>query len=114
MKKKMILIVLVAVSLTAWSQPNRGQRPEPPSLEERLEKAQEQLTLTDEQLAEWRVIFEKYDDHIQEARQNRDRLAGESLRASLDQELMATLDEEQQEKFKAMQKQRTKRKRRRG
>ena len=83
-------------------------------LEERLEKAQEQLTLSEDQVADWKTIFEKYDDKIQEARQNRDRTSGESLRDSMNEELMATLNEEQQEKFEKMQKNRPERGRRRG
>ncbi|MDW3192349.1 MAG: hypothetical protein R8G66_08290 [Cytophagales bacterium] len=114
MKKIGIIVLLLVVTCTAWSQQKRGQRPEPPSIEERLEQAKEQLTLTDDQVVEWKTIFEKYDDKIQEARQNRDRKTGESLRNTLNEELMATLDEAQQEKFKELQKNRPERGRRRG
>ena len=114
MKKTLIVLMLLAVTFTAWSQQRRGQRPEPPSIEERLEQAKEQLTLTDDQVSDWKEIFEKYDDQMQEARENRDREAGETLRKSLNEELMATLDEAQQEKFQEMQKNRSGRGRRRG
>ncbi len=113
MKKIMFLMLLLLAATTSWSQGNR-QRPEPPSIEERLDQAREQLTLTEDQLTEWKAIFEKYDDQIQKARENRDRESGESLRAALNEELMATLNEDQQEKFKTMQKNRPQRGRRRG
>lgn len=114
MKKSIIMLVLLTITFTAWSQQGRGQRPEPPSLEERLEKATEQLTLTDDQVADWKSIFEKYDDQLQEARDNRDRKTGESLRTALNEELMATLNEDQQTKFEKMQKNREGQGRRRG
>ena len=85
MKKFGIILILLAVTFTAWSQPGRGQRADPPSLEERLEKAQEQLTLSEDQVADWKTIFEKYDDKIQEAWQNRDRTSEESLRDSMNE-----------------------------
>lgn len=114
MKRIGIILLLLTVTTVAWSQQRRGQRPEPPSIEERIEQAKEQLALTDDQVADWKAIFEKYDDKIQKARENRDRATGENLRNSLNEELMATLDEEQQEKFKEMQKNRPGRGRRRG
>lgn len=113
MKKVIFLMLFLSFSTVSWSQ-GRGQRTEPPSLEERLEQAKEQLALTEDQVSDWRTIFEKYDDQFQEARQNRDRTSGESLRTALNEELMATLNEEQQEKFKEMQKNRSQRGRRRG
>lgn len=113
MKRTLFIVLLLTCSATAWAQ-GRGQRPEPPSIEERLDQAKEQLTLTEEQLSEWKIIFEKYDDQIQEARENRDRESGETLRTALNEELLATLNEEQQAKFKEMQKNRSRRGRRRG
>lgn len=114
MKKTLIILMLLAVTFSAWSQQRRGQQPEPPSMEERLEQAKEQLTLSDDQVNDWKEIFEKYDDQIQTARENRDRTEGESLRKSMNEELMATLDEEQQKKFEELQKNRPQRGRRRG
>lgn len=114
MKKTMIMLVLLAITCTTRAQQGRGQRPEPPSVEERLEQATEQLTLTDDQVQDWKSIFEKYDDQLQEARDNRDRKTGESLRTSLNEELMATLNEDQQAKFEKMQKNRQGQGRKRG
>lgn len=110
MKKTWMILMLLGVTFTAWSQQNnRGQRPEPLSIEERLKQAKEELTLTDDQVADWKTIFEKYDDKIQKAQQSRDREAGETLHNALNEELMATLDETQQKKFKESQKNRRQR-----
>lgn len=114
MRHTLILLVLMTFTFSAWSQPVRGQRPSPPSIEERIEKAKEELDLSDDQAAAWKTIFDKYDDQIQEARQNQDRKAGESIRKNMNDELLATLTEEQQEAFKKWQDNRPQRNRRGG
>ncbi len=114
MKKAFMILILLSTVFSAWSKGGRGQRPTPPTIEERIEKAKEELTLSEDQAAEWQVIFEKYEDQIQEARQNQDRKAGESLRNTVNKELLATLDEGQQIAFEKMQKNRPGRGRKRG
>ena len=110
MKKTLILAMMLTLTTLAWAQRGqRGQRPEPPSVEERIEKAQEELSLTDAQVTEWKAIFEKYDESLAEARQNRDRELGEQTRTAMETALKATLTEDQQEKFDKMQKNRQRR-----
>lgn len=107
MKKTWILVMMLTLSAAAFAQ--RGQRAEPPSAEERIEKATEALALSDEQVQEWQTIFEKYDGEMKAAREKKDRGLIETTREAMETELKATLSEEQTAKFEEMTKPRRRR-----
>lgn len=105
----MILFFTALLSYANAQSGQRGRRSEPPSITERLERAQKDLSLSDDQLAQWKSIFEKYDGQIQAAREDRDREKGRELMGQMEAELKATLNSDQAEKFTAMQEERKKR-----
>ena len=91
--KKLLVITLLAtslVSLQAMAAPNGT----PPSPEQRTEQLQNELGLTDAQVAQIQTI------------QQAERTQMDSLRSSFDQQITAILTAEQAEQFKAMQQQR--------
>ena len=97
--KKLILILCMAVTgMTAYAQ--RGNRP--PSPEQVISRATEQLNLTPDQVAQWEAIHEKYKDQMQNARQDRGTRA--ALKAEIEEEIQAILTQEQQVKFAEMKK----------
>lgn len=100
MKKISIAIVfaIVSMSTVAMAQEQKGQRPAPPSAEEMIKKATEELSLSDEQVAQWTAIHKKYDASIKE------RAKAEKNLQAMGKELEATLNEAQQEKFEKMRK----------
>lgn len=92
MKKMILILALVSIGTLGFSQGRGKDRPEPPSAEEMIAKATKELSLTDQQVNEWKAIHEKYEDDMKE----------ESTRREMGKELEATLTEEQLKKFKEM------------
>ena len=100
-----MILSLTAITFAIQAQPGqRGQRDKMPSIEERVDRAKEKLSLSDEQAEQWTAIFEKYDEQLNEARKNRDRDEGQKLRTALNEELSEVLSDDQKEKFAEMQK----------
>ncbi|MEO1654872.1 MAG: hypothetical protein AAFU64_15095, partial [Bacteroidota bacterium] len=107
MKKLIMLLCLGFIVFQSQAQPEqRGRRPEPPSIAERVEKAEKDLNLSEDQVTQWTAIFKKYDEQMKTARENRDREKGQELMEKMTAELKATLNEEQATKFAAMQEKR--------
>ncbi|WP_339716275.1 hypothetical protein [Cyclobacterium amurskyense] len=93
MKKILIMIAMVALTSLSYAQGQRGQRPEPPSVEEMIKMATKELSLSKEQVSEWEVIHEKYADAL------KDRSSAQETRKKMEEELEATLTENQLEKY---------------
>jgi len=95
MKKLGLILGLVMMSTFTFAQQGqRPDRPEPPSMEERISKAKTELNLTDEQVVKWEEIHAKYEPAM------KDRTKAESIKKQMGEELKATLTEEQLTKFK--------------
>ncbi len=105
MKRLMMMVMLVGLVYASHAQ-RRPQRPE--SIEKRIERAKEELSLSDDQVESWKAVHEKYEADLKAAREARDREKGEATRKKIDEELRAILTEEQQEKFEEMKKKRRK------
>ncbi len=78
-----------------------------PSIDQQLEKLQEQLTLTTEQSNQIKVILDSNRNQMEELRQESGRNSATrekmmDLRNELNNQIMAMLDEEQQQKFQEM------------
>ncbi|AKP53524.1 hypothetical protein CA2015_4172 [Cyclobacterium amurskyense] len=84
---------MVALTSLSYAQGQRGQRPEPPSVEEMIKMATKELSLSKEQVSEWEVIHEKYADAL------KDRSSAQETRKKMEEELEATLTENQLEKY---------------
>tara|TARA_R110002124_G_scaffold57700_6_gene161403 strand:- start:1617 stop:1931 length:315 start_codon:yes stop_codon:yes gene_type:complete len=87
------MIAMVALTSLSYAQGQRGQRPEPPSVEEMIKMATKELSLSKEQVSEWEVIHEKYADAL------KDRSSAQESRKKMEEELEATLTENQLEKY---------------
>ena len=94
MKKFAVIIGLISLSTFGYAQGQRPDRPQPPSIEERISKAKTELNLTDEQVVQWKEIHSRYESAM------KDRSDGEAAREEMTAELKATLTEEQLTKFK--------------
>ena len=106
MKRLMMMLLMFGIVFASLAQQGgRGKRE--PNKEERIERAKTELSLSDEQVTQWKEIHEKYESEMKEARENR-----EELRNKIEQELKAILTEEQQAKFEEMKKKRPKRRQR--
>ena len=54
MKKLVMILSLTAITFAIQAQPGqRGQRDKMPSIEERVDRAKEKLSLSDEQAEQW-------------------------------------------------------------
>jgi hypothetical protein len=95
MKKLGLILGLVMMSAFTFAQQGqRPERPQPPSMEERIAKAKTDLSLTDEQVVKWEEIHAKYEPSM------KDKANAETARKQMTEELKATLTEEQLTKFK--------------
>lgn len=99
MKTVLMIICLLSITTVTFaqgqrSQGQRSQRQAPPSAEEMIKRATEQLSLTDAQVVQWEEIHAKYEDAMA------DRSKAQSIRTEMEKELEATLTEEQLELFK--------------
>lgn len=91
----MIAIVMSLATIT-FAQRSDQQRQGPPSAEEIISRATEELSLSDEQVKQWEEIHENYGPP------SGDRSKDQETRQEMMAELEATLTEEQLEKFKEM------------
>ncbi|MEM8894442.1 MAG: Spy/CpxP family protein refolding chaperone [Bacteroidota bacterium] len=107
--KRLILILCIAVTGVA-AHAQRGDRP--PSPEQMIARATEELDLTQDQVSQWEAIHEKYGEQMKSARQDREQR--KALREEIEVEINAILNNEQQVKFAEMKKNRPKRGRRGG
>ena len=105
MKKLVMIISMFCLSTIAFAQGQgqrpaggQGQRPEPPTTEEMIKTATKELNLSTEQVVEWTAIHEKYEDSL------KDRKTAQESRKKMDEELNATLTEDQQAKYAKMKK----------
>jgi coenzyme F420-reducing hydrogenase alpha subunit len=97
MKKLIFLSAALVVASLSWAQgQGGGQRPTPPSSEEMIKKATEELSLTDEQVQQWTEIHKNYEADM------KDRSKAQATRQKMEKELEATLTDKQLEKFKKM------------
>ncbi|WP_462248745.1 hypothetical protein [Ekhidna sp.] len=96
MKKTVMILGLVLCVHFANAQSQRPQRGERPSPEKMIERATKELSLTAEQVEEWKAIHKKYSEEM------KDRSKAEETRKKMGAELEKTLTEEQLEKFKKM------------
>lgn len=96
MKKTAMILGMVLVTTFANAQDQRPQRGERPTPEQMIEKATEELSLTEEQVKQWKEIHAKYEESM------KDRSTAHETRKKMGEELEATLTEEQLEKFKEM------------
>ncbi len=103
MKKLILILCLSFIGLAANAQRGGGRS----SPEQMIARATEQLDLTEAQVTQWEAIHEKYGDQMREARQNREE--AEALRQKIEEEINATLNEEQQIKFAEMKESRPRR-----
>ena len=100
-------MLIAAVTLLGISSAVYAQRPGHP--EERFERMKSHLALTESQAAEIKAIMGTNRRRMQEARADgnvteEERRAVRQLRASSEREILALLNDEQKEKFKAMKK----------
>lgn len=93
MKKLVVIVGLICLSSVAFAQGQRPNRSEPPSIEEHISKAKTALNLSDEQVIEWKEIHSKYETDLKE------KATAEIARKDMDEELKATLNDEQLKKF---------------
>lgn len=101
MKKLVLLSALMIVGSLCFAQPpQRGGKG--PSPEEMIKKVTEELSLTDEQVAQWKAIHEKYEESM------KDESKREETMKTMNEEFEAILTEEQLEKFTEMREKRGK------
>ncbi|MEM9326416.1 MAG: hypothetical protein AAGA85_12190 [Bacteroidota bacterium] len=91
-----ILFAIAMVTVTFAQRAEPGQRQTPPSPQEMLERATEELVLTTDQVKQWQDIHEKYRDDLRETDNRR-----ETMR-KMGKELEAILSEEQRTAFTEM------------
>ncbi len=108
--KRLLILTLFVVGITGMALA-QGQR-RPPSIDERVERATEQLNLTEDQAEQWRTINVKYEEDLKSARENRDREKAKETIQKMDTELTAILDDEQKVKFEELKKERRQRRKR--
>lgn len=89
--RMMAMIGLMTMVSVACAQQDRQR---PPSPEQMLEKMTEELTLSEEQVASWQAIHEKYGDEMKSN--------GREIRPKLEADIKEILTDEQWEKFQEM------------
>ena len=92
MKKTAMILGMVLITTFVNAQGQRPQRGERPTPEQMIEKATEELNLTEEQVKQWKEIHKKFEDSKKD----------HETRKQMGAELEATLTEEQLEKFREM------------
>ena len=107
-KVTMTMLLMAFIAFASQAQPGQRRPGKTMSIEDRVEKARTDLELSDQQVEQWTEVLEKYDEEIQTARKDRDREQVMAIREKMGSELQAILDEEQNEKFEAMQENRKK------
>ncbi len=101
--KNLLAVLTLTASLSMSYGQKQGNRPSPPSIEERVEKATSNLNLSEEQAAKWTEIMKFYEPEMKKAHDSQDRESMQSIRNDMNTELSATLDEEQKEQFAKIQ-----------
>ncbi len=113
MKKILILAGLLALGAGAQAQPGQGQRQnqdrQGPPTEEMINKAKEQLGLSDEQFVEWKAVHAELGVAMSKIKDRRSNEA-KALRDEFEKQVAAILNEEQLAKFKQQYKKGTERK----
>ncbi|MEO9870762.1 Spy/CpxP family protein refolding chaperone [Ekhidna sp.] len=103
MKKTLIILGMICMVTFVNAQGQRPERKAPPSAEQMIKKATKELSLTGDQIKQWEAIHEKYKDAMKEQQK------AEETRKKMEEELEATLTEDQLEKFRKMRPKRPKR-----
>lgn len=96
------MIILTLVAMVTISKAQRGQRP--PNLEQRIERAEKELGLSESQVEAWKAVHTKYENELKASRSER-----RSIHEKMEKELEAILDEEQKAKFLEMRENRGRR-----
>ena len=101
MNKVIILLIFSSQAFISEAQRTRPEREQRPSQEEMIEKATKELSLTDEQIAEWKKIHDKYAEAMKASRSQ-----ARETKESMGKELEAILNEDQLKKFREMREKR--------
>lgn len=112
-KKILILAGLLALGTGAQAQPGQGQRQnqdrQGPPTEQMINKAKEQLGLSDEQFVEWKSVHAELGVAMSKIKDRRSDEA-KALRYEFEKKVAAILNEEQLAKFKEQYKKGSERK----
>lgn len=98
MKRIPLFFAALCLAALAIAQTPEGQRPPAPSQEEMIERATKDLSLSEEQVKEWKTIHKKYAEALEQEKQVHE------TRKQMGEELEATLTKEQLVKFEEMRK----------
>lgn len=121
--KKMMIMAILLVGMTSFAQTKaeNGDRPQKPTVEERVEMMASELNLNNKQKKELTTLFEKHEvereermkkgERPKDKRPPKDMKSSEDMkskRAKHDEELKAILTDAQYEKFQTLKEERRK------